>query len=98
MSVVLGKVLGSPVQDRHGHTEVSQAKATKVMNGLRTLSYKQMLRELALTDKPVEEKTQKYLSSMRKYLLGGCKEDGARLFSTEPRDRTGGNRHNLQYW
>jgi len=34
---------------------------------------------------------------MYKYLIGGSKEDGARLFSAVPGDRTGGNRHKLKH-
>jgi len=35
---------------------------------------------------------------MYQHLIGGCKDDGARLFSVVPSDRTKDNGHKLKHW
>ena len=64
-----------------------QQRATKMMKGLEHLSFEERLRELAL----FTLEAQGDLINVYKYLMGGCKADGARLFPAVPSDRTTGN-------
>jgi len=64
-----------------------------MMRGLEHLSCEERLRELGL----FSLKKRGDLRNASKYLQGGGQEDGARLFSVVPRDRTRGNVHKLKH-
>lgn len=94
MSAVLN--VGLPVQERYRLTGASPAQGHQNGQEARAQDTQEEA-EGAGTVQPGEETAQGEFITAWTYLMGGCIEDGARLFSEVQGDRTRVNGHRLKH-
>ena len=73
-----------------------QRRATRMMRGLKYLTYEEKLREMGLFSLKKRRLRGDPINAC-KYLKSGCQEDGAKLLSVVPSNRSRGNGHKLKH-